>query len=481
MPDVLMEIGGRSLASASGRFYESISPSSGEIVFRVARGDRTDVDLAVSAASVAQAGWAALSGQERGRLLNCYADAIEGCADELALMDAMEGGNPITAMRRDIDAALEGLRYFAGLATELVGRTFLAGDRVHAYTRMVPYGVTARMLAYNHPALFAIRGLGATLAAGNASIMKPSEYTSASAVRIAELWRGIGPEGLVNCVTGYGSEIGDALVRHPRIPRLSFTGGVENGRRVNVAAAEQLKHLTLELGGKNPMIVMADAAMDEVVSAAISCMNYAWSLGQSCQSMSRLLVHESVYDQIVSELAARVADLEIGDPLDPGTQIGCMVTSGARDRVDAIVKRAVDAGATVRAGGRRPEGSEFAAGAFYEPTILADMAVDSEIAQSEIFGPVQCVFRWRDEDEVVRMANSVQQGLTANIWTQSLTTAHRMVRSMEAGYVSVNSSRSASALYLPLGGMKASGLGREKGPDELYSFVLNQSVEMHLR
>lgn len=480
MTDVLMEIGGESTASFTGETFESTSPSTGEVVHRVARGGAEDVDEAVRAATRAQREWASLSGQERGRILTEYAAVIEKATDELAEMDAREGGNPVTAMRRDVGAALEGLRYFAGLATEVVGKTFPAGDDVHAYTRLVPFGVTARMLAYNHPALFAIRGLGATLAVGNASIMKPSEYTNASAVRIAELWRGVGPTGLVNCVTGFGHEVGDSLVRHPAIRRLSFTGGVENGRRVNAAAAEHLKYVTLELGGKNPLIVLPDADVDDVVDAAISCMNYSWSLGQSCQSSSRLFVHQELYPEVVDALASRVSDLVPGDPMDPANQIGCMVSFAARDRVEAIVDRAAAAGAVVRAGGRRPEGAEFDRGAYYLPTLITDASVGSEIAQTEIFGPVQTIFEWCDEEDLLRAVNSVEQGLTANIWTSDLNAAHRMVRSVTAGYVWVNSKRSASSLYLPLGGMKASGLGREKGLDELYSFVQNQSVEMHL-
>ncbi|OLF05967.1 hypothetical protein BLA60_33440 [Actinophytocola xinjiangensis] len=470
-----LSIGGEWVPAASGARTPSIDPTTEEQVTEVAEAGPADVARAVDAATRAAGPWAALGWQARAAALTELADRVAAHAGELARMDAVDAGIPVDGMAKDVDNAVATLRYFAGLASELKGQTIEVPGVGLNLTLREPYGVVGRIVPFNHPIQFAASGIAGPLAAGNAVVLKPGDTTPVSALRLAELADGVLPPGVLNVVTG-GREAGAALVAHPGVPRIAFTGGVESGRAVARAAADRLKAVTLELSGKNPLIVFPDVDVAAAAEAATRAMNFTRGQGQSCGSPSRMLVHESVRAEFVAELVARVEALSVGDPLVPGVEMGPLAFAGHHQRVLGHLERGLASGARLVTGGGRPEGLG-PAGYFLAPTVFDDVTPEMALATEEIFGPVVSVLGWTDEDQALQIANALPVGLTANIWTNDVTTALRFGRAVQAGYVWINGA-GQRPLGAPFGGHKLSGIGTENSLEELVSFtrVKNLSI-----
>jgi acyl-CoA reductase-like NAD-dependent aldehyde dehydrogenase len=343
-----------------------------------------------------------------------------------------------------------------------------------------PYGVVARIVPYNHPLMFSAARSIAPLMAGNTIVVKSPDQTPLSPLRVGELWSEIFPPGVFSILSGRGAVSGDALVRHPDIRRVAFIGSPGTGMLIQRAAAEgSVKNVTLELGGKNPCIVFPDADLDAAVKGAVHGMNFHWTGGQSCGSTSRLLLHESIADEVLPRVVAEIEAIKVGLPMDPGTEMGAMVSAAQYEKVMTYIEYGKEDGAKVLTGGGRPQGAEFEKGYFVAPTLFGDVKPDHRIAQEEIFGPVLSCLIWRDEDELIEICNGVEYGLTTSIWTNDLNTAHRVASKTEAGFVWINST-SRHFPGAPFGGFKNSGVGREEGLEEILSFTQNKTVNLKL-
>jgi acyl-CoA reductase-like NAD-dependent aldehyde dehydrogenase len=379
-------------------------------------------------------------------------------------------------MGHDVQAAVDQLRMYAGLALEQKGSTIPASRNLH-FTLREPVGVVARIIPFNHPAMFAATKIGAPLMAGNTVILKPADIAPLSALRIGELFADILPAGVLNVVVGSGPSVPQAIVRHPAVRRIGFIGSEATGRAIQKDAADSgVKYVSLELGGKNALIAFPDADVDEVARGAVAGMNFTWS-GQSCGSTSRLLVHESIADDVVALVAKAMNAMRIGSPLAASTQVGTMASQAQYDKTMSYIKIAKDEGATVLAGGGHPEGLEE--GLYVRPTLLGGVTPEMRIANEEVFGPVLSVLTFTDEDDAIRIANGVKYGLTASIWTNDIRRAHRVSRRVQAGYVWINGA-SQHFLGTPFGGVKASGVGREESLEELLSYTELKTVHVFL-
>jgi betaine-aldehyde dehydrogenase len=443
--------------------FDVVSPADGSLAARVAAADESDVDAAVQAARRALVGeWAEVTGAGRGALLNRLADLVERDADTLARLEALDIGKPVgqpTAL--DVPNTIATFRHFAGWADKVQGTTIptagYQGRPTHSYTVREPIGVIGAIIPWNTPLMIAAWKLGPALAAGNTVVVKPAEDAPLSILHLAGLIEEAGfPPGVVNVVPGFGDVAGAALVRHPSVDKISFTGSPEVGREIQKVAADTFKRVTLELGGKSPQIVLKDADVEAAVQGI--AMGLFFNQGEVCAAGTRILVHRSLYERVVSALADVAKAQVVGDPFDPATTMGALIGRGHLDRVLSYVERGRAEGARLVAGGGRPSTKGY----FVEPTIFADVSNDSTIAREEIFGPVGAVMPFDEVEEAVRIANETEYGLAATIWTRDVSLAHTVARKVRAGAVWVNG-WAAIDPALPWGGMKASGIGRELG------------------
>lgn len=458
--------------------YDVEDPSSGEVLASVPECSEADVDRAVRAAAAAQAAWGALPPRVRASKVRELAALIREHREELAMLDAWDGGFALPIMRKDVESGAEHLDFMADLALDLSGRTVPASENFH-YTLSQPYGVVARIAPFNHPFFFASAKIAAPLIAGNAVVLKAPNQTPLSTLRLAELAGQVLPQDLVQVVSGSGHVAGSALVRHPLIRRIGFTGAPETGRAIQRDAAESgVKNVSLELGGKNAFIAFEDTDPESVANAAVQGMNFTITAGQSCGSTSRLLLHESLADAVLERVAELVNNIRVGHPLDPSSEMGPVISRAQYEKTMTAIDTGTREGANVIAGGGRPSnmGEE---GYFVRPTVLAGVSPQSTIGQTEVFGPVLAAMTFRNDDEALSIANNVQYGLTAAIWTNDVGRAHRMARDVEAGFVWINGT-SRHYLGLPFGGTKASGIGREASSEELLSYTEQKSVTVML-
>jgi betaine-aldehyde dehydrogenase len=470
-------VNGEAAAAVSGATLDVVDPATGTVIGQIPRCDERDVEVAVAAAKRAAPGWRTAEAQLRAAALNAFADAVAERGDELARLDSLDNGSPLHEMRNDIGLATSQIRYMAGLALEIRGRTMPETPGHLHYTMRQPFGVVARIIAFNHPLMFAATKIAAPLVAGNCVILKPSEFTSLSALAMAEDFARLFPPGVVQVLTGLGSEVGDALVRHPGIPRIAFIGSAATGRRIQAsAAAAAVKTVTLELGGKNPIVVFGDADLDLAVEGAIRGMNFTWQ-GQSCGSTSRLLVHRDCYEDFVAKVADRVAAMRPGPPLDPASDTGAIVTPQQLDKVLSYIEIGKSEQARLVTGGERLTDGALAAGNFVSPALFADVDPASRLATEEIFGPVLAAIPFDDYDDAVAIANAVEYGLTASVFTRDLATALAFSRDVEAGYVWVNET-ARHFLGAPFGGVKNSGVGREEDLTEIESYTQLKNVSI---
>jgi betaine-aldehyde dehydrogenase len=462
----------------AGRFATTWNPGTGESLGKVADASAEDVDAAVVAAKRAFASWKDELPLERARLVRAVADVVRRHAEELALIDAANGGNPVREMVGDAKVAAAQLDFFAGLVTEMKGASIPMGPNAVDFSLREPLGVVARIVPFNHPAMFCAGKAAAPLAAGNCVVVKPPEQAPLSALRLAELVHDVLPPGVFNVVPG-GRDVGAALARHPGVAKVALIGSVAAGRAVMREASDTLKPLLLELGGKNALIAFADADPDEVAAAVVAGMNFTWC-GQSCGSTSRAFVHEAIHERVVDGIVRRIGAFRPGLPTDHATTMGAIVSREQRDRVLAFIESARSEGARLVCGGGVPADPLLARGFYVEPTVFADVTPEMRIAREEIFGPVLAVLRWSDERAMLDEVNAVEYGLTCSIWTNDVTVAHRTAMAVDVGYVWVNDV-GRHFLGAPFGGVKQSGFGREECVEEMLGFTREKNVHVRLR
>lgn len=469
-------IGGQWVAPADGDSFATTDPATGETLGNIPRGGAEDVDRAVAAARRAMddPAWRDMKPAQRARLLERLADAMEAAIDELAVLESLDNGKSLRDARNfDLPHAIATIRYNAGWATKLTGETIaLSGPGSwHAFTLREPVGVVAQIVPWNAPLAMAAAKIAPALAVGCAVILKPAEETSLTALRLAEIIAGIGfPDGVFNLLTGYGEDVGAGLTAHPGVDKVTFTGSTEVGRLILRAAAGNFKRVTLELGGKTPVIVMPDAdAAKATMGAAMSIFTNA---GQICNAGSRLFVHERLFDEVVEGVSRHAEGIRIGGGLDPETQMGPVISAAQQNRIHGYIDGGLAEGASLRTGGKRIEGQ----GNFVPPTVLTGTHADMAVRREEIFGPVLCAMSFADEDldAIAAEANASDYGLGAVVWTNNLSAAHGLARRLKAGTVRVNGGGLDPAL--PFGGFKQSGWGRENGREGLEAYTETKSV-----
>ena len=472
-----MLIGGKRVLASDGGTIDVLNPATGQLLTKVPAATAEDIETAYQAANAAFPAWSRAHPLERGKALRDLADLIEEHGDELAALDVMDNGSPIKEMRKDVDIAAAQLRYFAGLVSQVRGETIPTGDGRLNYTLRQPYGVVGRIVPFNHPLMFAAGKIAAPLAAGNTVIMKPSEHTSLSSLRLAELISEVLPPGVMNMVTGWGHTAGDAMVAHPGIRRLAFIGAETTGRAIVARAmGVNVKHVSLELGGKNPLLVFPDADLDLAVEGAIRGMNFTWQ-GQSCGSTSRVFVDRAIHDEFLERLVAAVEPLKQGAPDDWTTETGSMINQAQFDKVQYYVNLGKEEGSQLVLGGQHRTDGDMKDGLFISPAIFSGVDPNSRMAREEIFGPVMAVMPFSGYGEGLALANDTDLGLTAAVYTKDLTVAHRFANDVEAGFVWVNDS-SRHFIGAPFGGYKNSGIGREEDIEELESYTQVKNVNV---
>ncbi len=474
-------INGEWTDSADGKSFESVNPATGEVLTRVAEAGRDDVDRAVKAARTAfddvNGKWRRMTASERGKILWRIADLIERHIDELAELETVDNGKPIFESRHvDMPMVVDVFRYYAGIATKIQGDTININESAFTYTLREPVGVVGAIIPWNFPLLLASWKLAPALACGNSVVFKPAEQTSLTAVRFGEIAMEAGlPPGVLNIITG-GPEVGAALVKHPLVDKIAFTGSTAVGKQIMREASDSLKRITLELGGKSPNIVFADGDLDQAVKGAINGIFYG--KGEVCNAGSRLFVDRKVHDEFMTKLVERAKKMCPGDPLDPKTRLGALVSEKQMNTVLGYIDAGKKEGANLVAGGRRVpvNGND---GYFVEPTIFGEVKNDMKIAQEEIFGPVLAVIEFDDLEEVIEAANKNVYGLAAAVWTRDVKRAHLMTKRLRAGTVWVNTYGLMDAA-LPFGGYKQSGFGRELGAHAVEHYTELKSVWLNI-
>jgi (Z)-2-((N-methylformamido)methylene)-5-hydroxybutyrolactone dehydrogenase len=472
-----LHIDGETRESATGAYFETQNPFTGETWAEIPRSDARDVDASVKAAhrALTSGPWAEMTATQRGALMRKLGDLIARDAAKLAATEVRDNGKLIAEMGAQLGYVPQWYYYYGGLADKIQGATLPLDKKGYfAFTRKEPVGVVAIITPWNSPLLLASWKIAPALAAGCTIVIKPSEFTSASTLEFAELFREAGfPPGVINVVTGFGKEVGAALVEHPLVAKISFTGADSTGRAIAERASHHLKHVSLELGGKSPNVVFEDADQDQAVFGAISGIFAA--TGQTCIAGSRLLVQEGIHDAFVDKLLAVARSARMGDPMDPNTQVGPITTPPQYKKVLEYIDIARSEGAKAVLGGGKATAPECGKGWFVQPTVFTGVRNDMRIAQEEVFGPVLSVIPFEDEADALRIANDVRFGLAAAVWTRDMGRAIRMSEKLQAGTVWVNTYRAVSFMA-PFGGYKDSGLGRENGADAIHEYLQTKSV-----
>jgi betaine-aldehyde dehydrogenase len=474
-------IDGKWVDAESGKTFETPNPSTGATLAEVAEGDKADIDKAVTAARKAFDGkWSKISARDRGRLIYKLSQLIEEHAQELAELETADNGKPIReSLYVDLPQVVENFEYFAGYATKIEGETIPVSGQMLNYTVREPLGVCGQIIPWNFPLLMAAWKLAPALAAGNTIVLKPAEQTPVTVLELGKLVQEAGfPDGVINIVPGYGETAGAALAAHPGIDKIAFTGSTEVGKLIARAAADNLTKVSLELGGKAPNIVFADADIEQAVNGAM--MGIFFNQGQVCCAGSRLFLEESIKDEFLARFKEKSGNIKVGDPTDKNTQMGPQVSQEQLDRIKGYVDIARGEGATVFAGGEPPQLEEaFQKGYFFQPTIFCDVNNSMRVAQEEIFGPVSSVITFKDETDLIKQANDTIYGLSAGIWTRDIVRAHRFAKDVRAGVIWINTFNMFNAA-VPFGGFKQSGYGREMGKHalELYTHVKSVWVDL---
>jgi phenylacetaldehyde dehydrogenase len=471
-----MLIGGEWVEAVSGKTFDTYNPASGEVLAKVAAGDKADVDRAVRAARKAFEGgpWPDMLPADRARVIWKIAELIDENHDELAELETLDNGKPLLFSRIvDVPTAAAHFRYMSGFATKIEGTTIpisMPGGKYFAYTLREPVGVCAQIIPWNYPLIMAAMKLAPALAAGCTVVLKPAEQTPLTALRLGELIQEAGiPDGVVNIVPGYGETAGAALAAHPDVDKVAFTGSTEVGRLIVTAASGNLKKVSLELGGKSPNIVFADADLECAIPGSANAIFF--NQGQTCAAGSRLFVHKSIFEKVISGVADKAKKFNIGPGLDPATTLGPLVSQEQCDRVCGYLDSGMKDGAKAAIGGHKIAGSGY----FVEPTILVDVRPEMKVVREEIFGPVVTATPFTDPTEIVKSANDSHYGLASAVWTRDISTAHKVAAKLRAGTVWVNCYNVFDPA-LPFGGFKQSGWGREGGPESLELYTQTKAV-----
>jgi aldehyde dehydrogenase (NAD+) len=470
-------IGGQWVPAASGKTFETVNPATEEVIASVAEGDAEDIDRAVAAAREAfdHGPWRKLDARERGRLMHRLADLIEEEADELAMLETLDNGKPIRESKSaDLPLTVDCLRYYAGYADKIHGQTIPIRGNYFCYTRREPVGVVGQIIPWNFPMLMTAWKWGPALAAGCTIVMKPAEQTPLTCLRLARLAQKAGiPDGVINVVPGFGPTAGAAIVKHPGVDKVAFTGEYKTAQIIMRDASQTLKRLTFELGGKSPNIIFADADLDAAAQGTHTGLYL--NQGQCCCAGSRVFVEEKVHDKLIDKLTSMNKARKIGDPFDPATEQGAQVDKAQFDKIMHYVDLGKREGAKCVTGGVRHGDVGF----FIEPTLFTDVKDNMAIAKDEIFGPVLSVFKFKDVDEVIERGNNTFYGLAAAVWTRDIGKAHRIANSLRAGTVWVNC-YDVFDTAAPFGGFKMSGMGRELGEEGLKAYTENKTVTVSL-
>ncbi|PVZ16387.1 MULTISPECIES: betaine-aldehyde dehydrogenase [unclassified Pseudomonas] len=473
-------IGGGYVDASSGETFDAINPATGEVLAKVQRANREDVDRAIESAEKGQKIWAAMTAMERSRVLRKAVDLLRERNDELAMLETLDTGKSYSETRYvDIVTGADVLEYYAGLAVAIEGEQIPLRDTSFVYTRREPLGVTAGIGAWNYPIQIALWKSAPALAAGNAMIFKPSEVTSLTTLKLAEIYTEAGlPAGVFNVLTGSGRELGTALTEHPLIEKISFTGGTDTGKKVMASAsASTLKEVTMELGGKSPLIIFSDADLDK--AADIAMMANFYSSGQVCTNGTRVFVPSALKADFEAKIVERVKRIRVGDPTVETTNFGPLVSFPHMESVLSYIAKGKEEGARLLIGGERLTEGALAQGAYVAPTVFTDCNDEMTIVREEIFGPVMSILAYDTEEEVIRRANDTEFGLAAGIVTQDLTRAHRVIHQLEAGICWINA-WGESAAQMPVGGYKQSGVGRENGILSLAQYTRVKSIQVEL-
>ncbi|MBD1221226.1 aldehyde dehydrogenase family protein [Virgibacillus halodenitrificans] len=471
-------INGEYAPSVSGKKFEVVNPSTEEVLARVSEAQKEDIDLAVKAARQAfeEGEWRTITAAERSHLIYKFADLIEQNREELAQLESLDNGKPYSvALTDDIDGTVEHFRYYAGWATKVLGQTVPISQDYLNYTEHEPVGVVGQIIPWNFPLSMASWKLGAALATGCTSVIKPAEQTPLSLLYVASLLKEAGfPKGVVNIVPGFGKIAGEAIVNHPDIDKLAFTGSTATGKSIMRKAADTVKDITLELGGKSPNLILEDADVEKAIEGAYEGIMY--NHGQNCSATSRVYVHRKHYDRVVEELAKRAQATKLGNGMDPETEMGPLVSKRQFERVLDYIKIGKEEGARLVVGGER----EFDKGYFVQPTVFADVEDHMRIAREEIFGPVVAVFPFDTTEEAIQRANDSDYGLAAAVWTENIRTGHQVARRLKAGTVWINDCNQENPAAA-FGGYKQSGIGREMGNYALDNYTEVKSVWVNLQ
>jgi acyl-CoA reductase-like NAD-dependent aldehyde dehydrogenase len=464
-------IDGEMAEPASGESRALAEPATGDPLAQVAVAGEADVDRAVDAARAALEGpWGKTPPSERSRVLHALADALVANRKELAELEVRNVGKALASVKAELNQAVENFRFYASAIASIAGRSHPIGGSLLFYSLKEPVGVAGQIVPWNYPLMMTTWKLAPALAAGCSVVLKPDSATPLTALRMAELAAEVGfPAGAINVVPGPGKTVGAHLVRHPGVDKIAFTGSTETGGEIMRLASNPIKRITLELGGKSPNVVFADADLDDAIPSSVWSIYY--SAGQSCEARARILVEHSIYDDFVSRFAEAAGRLKVGDPLEAETQVGSLISREHRDKVHGFVERGREEGAEVVLGGEAGDG----AGAFYPPTMLAQVDNWMAVAQEEIFGPVVTVTPFEDEKDAIRIANDVRYGLMATVWTGDPARGHRLARAIKAGTVGINTPYTAFP-GIPFGGYKQSGFGRELGLETLELYLETKSV-----
>jgi len=469
-------IGGESRDATDGRTFPTFDPARGAELAQVAQATAADVDAAVGAArSALEGAWAKTAPAKRARMLNRLAQLLDERTDELAELESRNNGKVKWQCAAEIKVAVATLELFAGTAQHLYGRSHVVNPSVVTYTLREPVGLVGAIIPWNYPLMMAAWKVAPALATGNTLVLKPASATPLTALRLGELALEAGiPAGVLNVVPGPGAEVGEAIARHPGIDKVAFTGETSTGRRIAQAAAETLKRVSLELGGKSPNVVFADADLDGAVIGSLWAIYY--SAGQSCEARSRILVQDEVYDAFASAFAERARELVVGDPLSDATKIGSLISRAHAEKVRGFIEAGIEDGGELLAGGPRAElDGDLDADAFVPPTVIGGVAADARLAQEEVFGPVVSLTRFSDEAEAVAFANDVRYGLAATVWTADGGRGHRVAQRIRAGAVGINTPFVAFP-GVPFGGFKDSGYGREQAIEALDLYTETKAV-----